>query len=526
MEKPSYPSLSLTTTLPCQPVLIVSPIRPFNNPTYAQVHDLPTELLCRIFEFCACPEPNVIATPHTFQPQYSPRWTQIMHVCRLWREVALSLTRLWTIVDFVCPQWTSTFLKHAKGLPITVVVDYSKLDMCARQHSLRQLFEHVDKIHTLSVDLHEPWDLQVDAELSEKMNNPAPNLQSLTLMAGRLSPLPGVELPFGLFSGLLPNLRRLHLKGSAFVRILLNSTYLPNLCALEIDDGRLSLPELKAILDRFPELQRLSLRSTIAFVEGYTDFTTLSPMPGLVHFEVTKVDPFVWDHCIKPALPPTIPSLKVHCQFTKRHGMDGALELITSAAAHAAFPPYPAGSAPALPLMVSIDERCSRISDARTIGVVCILGPVLQPARVFDLEIAGPLREPQANDLLLALCRALPHALAHAALLRVASVVHLSNFDWRAILELMPRLKEVAIVSPSPHYFIHAIGGEDGTTAQLERASLVKTTVGAHTVRDVEECVAARKRSGACAIKWRVQECIVTEALKARINRMTDGRVV
>ncbi|KAG1747811.1 uncharacterized protein EDB91DRAFT_1345031 [Suillus paluster] len=111
---------------------------------------LPTEVLCQIFDLCV-PETRFLLPPSRLNAPML-----LTEICRRWREVAVSMPRLWcrlsaTVDDrdwqraaFCYESW----LKRPQGLPLSLALK------CSNDHSakLRSLLQpHIDKISSLSI---------------------------------------------------------------------------------------------------------------------------------------------------------------------------------------------------------------------------------------------------------------------------------------------------------------------------------------------------------------------------------------
>src|SRR6267142_2339125 len=81
----------------------------------APISVLPTELLARIFHFCALAEPLWMS-----QLPSKLGWITVTHVCQRWRQVALDDTSLWArITGFSrSPKWIAESLVRARNAPL------------------------------------------------------------------------------------------------------------------------------------------------------------------------------------------------------------------------------------------------------------------------------------------------------------------------------------------------------------------------------------------------------------------------
>lgn len=100
---------------------------------------LPTEALCNIF----------LQLRREFFPDTTTDWITVIHVCRRWRNVALSYALLWTNIDGTMRESVRDFfLLNAREAPLTVkeMNIYSDDDEDNEQILLRQLY-HIAELH-------------------------------------------------------------------------------------------------------------------------------------------------------------------------------------------------------------------------------------------------------------------------------------------------------------------------------------------------------------------------------------------
>lgn len=85
------------------------------------------ELLAQCFLFCAVNEPHTYFPGHSFSAEsessttFSQSWIKVTHICCLWREVALSHPRLWSVVACGLGQrWMDEALYRSKHAPLVL----------------------------------------------------------------------------------------------------------------------------------------------------------------------------------------------------------------------------------------------------------------------------------------------------------------------------------------------------------------------------------------------------------------------
>ncbi|KAG2141872.1 hypothetical protein DEU56DRAFT_795276 [Suillus clintonianus] len=267
---------------------------------------LPTEVLSHIFVLCL-PEDNYLSPASNLAPMLLTR------ICRLWREVALSLPGLWCRLRLGAESedWErksfcyELWLKRSIGRPLFLALQCSEIDSTRRARSLLQ--PYVDQISSLS--FHSSF----EASQLIFLLNDLPALQELSIVTMNLralveciSRLPSTLTSFKL-TGSWASLRLLpssnhtwaHLT-NIVIKILSNAVFhllelCPNLCSLTIGilfDGVLDVEPFT-----HTKLQSLRLAPYCLGVQGPSELSDLLnaiSLPNLHMLEVCGAQP--WPH--------------------------------------------------------------------------------------------------------------------------------------------------------------------------------------------------------------------------------------
>ncbi|KAH9841857.1 uncharacterized protein C8Q71DRAFT_845869 [Rhodofomes roseus] len=154
----------------------------------ADVSVLSTEILCRIFMYCA---PGHVSGFSTSWPRpYG--WVCMTHVCKHWRIVALSCTTLW--VDLLVTkqyEWMVELLARSKTVPLNVIISpggpdpssyqpllSGKSSLQGLQASCALFLSQIARIRSLLVKAV-PADT---AYVLQLLDGPAPQLESLSVI--------------------------------------------------------------------------------------------------------------------------------------------------------------------------------------------------------------------------------------------------------------------------------------------------------------------------------------------------------
>ncbi|KAF9486006.1 hypothetical protein BDN70DRAFT_916544 [Pholiota conissans] len=172
---------------------------------------LPPELLSYIFTF---------AWPKRRFAHQVPFEVQLSHVCRKWREIALSTPVLWTKISIYAPdslKWVPTYLlRSGTHLPLSLIIDVYRWDKRRRFSDavtratfatsiFSHLAPHYARLDHLSiVCYYEFTAINIQTPLT---STSAPNLEAINIQFDRPFVTPGLQLqPPKIFTGGTPNL--------------------------------------------------------------------------------------------------------------------------------------------------------------------------------------------------------------------------------------------------------------------------------------------------------------------------------
>ncbi|KAF8504403.1 hypothetical protein F5888DRAFT_1630854 [Russula emetica] len=251
---------------------------------FSLIGRLPPEILSCVFSFHAINQPtprdSIYNPDDPFPSSSSPirlglGWITVTHVCRRWRQVALSDPNLWrTIVFDLGAEWAEEMLARSKAALISYSRDLSFQPRVSRRRSLDDevtLRKHLSHVRRLVLSGN-PESL---APAVRALTTPAPHLESLELLrnAPQFREL-CITLPSDLFAHNAPKLRHVILSGCA---VPWDSPLFRDLTHLDIrippvvpfprpapasQSDLLSIPTLErllSILEAMPSLQVLSL---------------------------------------------------------------------------------------------------------------------------------------------------------------------------------------------------------------------------------------------------------------------------
>src|SRR6266850_2972375 len=166
----------------------------------APISVLPTELLARIFHFCALAEPLWMS-----QLPSKLGWITVTHVCQRWRQVALDDTSLWArITGFSrSPKWIAESLARARNAPLVF-----SLWGRPSPEILANLQPHIS--HTRELQLGD-LSMHHSREVQEIFGLEAPALEHFGLWFSEYDPGGSITFPqisgTELFKGRAPKLR-------------------------------------------------------------------------------------------------------------------------------------------------------------------------------------------------------------------------------------------------------------------------------------------------------------------------------
>lgn len=273
---------------------------------FSLIGRLPPEILSCIFSFHAIDEPipsySIYNPDDPFPSSSSPirlglGWITVTHVCRRWRQVALSDPNLWrTAVFDLGAEWAEEILARSKAALISYSRELSFRPRVSRRRPLDDevtLRKHLPHVRRLVLS-GTPESL---APAVRALNTPAPHLESLELLrnAPQFRKL-SITLPSDLFAHHAPKLRHVALFGCA---VPWHSPLFRDLTHLDIrippvvpfprsapasQSDHLSIPTLErllSILEAMPSLQVLTLGNCLPRPESTDRVVPLRHMSKL-----------------------------------------------------------------------------------------------------------------------------------------------------------------------------------------------------------------------------------------------------
>ncbi|KAK7040197.1 hypothetical protein VNI00_010003 [Paramarasmius palmivorus] len=210
---------------------------------------LPNEVLSLIFTSCVTDAHGVFKSWMFDSKVYSTRfsWIWVTHVCRHWREVALSCPEMWATPVFQKPNLAREMLVRAKGAPLRI----HALNFSTRKDQEEVLKEAIKDMARIA-ELH-----FVVAGLSEEtrslLSRPAPLLRSLEVISGPSTN--EVQLPDNFLAGDMPLLRELTLRQCLLCLDKIDPSNLRSLCLHGNDHFK--QPRFKNLLEVLQTMQSL-----------------------------------------------------------------------------------------------------------------------------------------------------------------------------------------------------------------------------------------------------------------------------
>ncbi|KAK0232531.1 hypothetical protein IW262DRAFT_1450981 [Armillaria fumosa] len=171
------------------------------------INRLPPELLAIIFLMRQEHLPSFLPIPCVgiYRPRHYRDWLKVLHVCRHWRAITATYTRLWATIDTDLDP--ATFIRRSSKAPLTVYVGIRSGKI--NQSDLEIILRQTRRIRELHIDAFK-WQTSA-APLYELLKKPAKSLLSLTILIdGDRNSTPH-DLPT-LFRGRMPRLKQLCLE--------------------------------------------------------------------------------------------------------------------------------------------------------------------------------------------------------------------------------------------------------------------------------------------------------------------------
>lgn len=240
--------------------------------THRLPNRLPPELLSYIFQFI--PQPCYVSD--RYAPFASFTRTEdllpVTHVCRHWRQTALSTPRLWHSISSRAPRNVSaTFSQRSKAVPLSIVVRATpSADFC---QGVMQM--HSGRLQALYASVN------FDDKIGGLMDFPAPNLEVLLLHSNASASSTHQPRPITLCRGELPRLKFLSLHQCP----IRPANAFPNLTHLNISHQSMgSIAGLLSFFSSAPRLTQLilvNLSTSMASVDTNGPKVTLDHMRDL-----------------------------------------------------------------------------------------------------------------------------------------------------------------------------------------------------------------------------------------------------
>ncbi|KAA1470096.1 hypothetical protein DENSPDRAFT_870733 [Dentipellis sp. KUC8613] len=254
------------------------------NATRAAV-SLPLEILVLIFSDLLLSSP-----PRKKEAGIELGWIRVTHVCRRWREVAVSAALLWTRITDLGPEWTRVSLERAGNAPL-------HLDQYEANSStsppVQDIARRLGQMRTLLI--HDSCDIL--RPLLDRLHEPAPRLESLEVEISRegdgTQDCPVYELCGPLLNGGGGPLHHLRLENVFFQwnsfkfssLVNLSISYTGNKKYENGEETRLpSLLSMLAIIREMTKLESLVLRYAIHASDSEEITQNLEPV-SLLHLQ-------------------------------------------------------------------------------------------------------------------------------------------------------------------------------------------------------------------------------------------------
>ena len=394
---------------------------------FSLIGKLPPEVLSCIFSFHAINQPipsDPIYNPNDpFPSSPSPTrvglgWITVTHVCRLWRQVALSDPSLWrTIVFDLGAEWAEEMLARSKAALIFYRRDLSFQPRISRERTLDDevtLRKHLSHVRQLVLSGN-PEFLEPAVRA---LTTPAPHLESLELLrnAPQFREL-CITLPPDMFAHKAPKLRHVTLFGCA---VPWDSSLFRDLTHLDIRVPPVvpfprsapaartdllaipSLDRLLSILDAMPLLQVLSLGNCLPRPDSTSRLVSLRHMTKLSLEGSLSVTVAILERVSLPGSA----SLSLRCP--DHNPVDGLLDTLMSLlAAHFRAP----GTSISPLSTITIDEADYELSLTIMVWdtVVSLNQPQFAPSAPARLHLTlGSRYKALVEFLPLHICKALP----------------------------------------------------------------------------------------------------------------------
>lgn len=225
----------------------------------APISVLPPELLARVF----------IWTRNDVYPRRS--WLRVTHVCRHWRETALSFPDLWSDIDLADLDFSSLLLDRAKMAPLALQTIMYQVAAAAVEKHFEIISSHLHHTHSLNIECGTDKALEL---LRELLSQTLPSIPAPLLTVFRLNVwfsdvfisndnASTITLPRNVFEN-APHLRSLDLNS---VRIEWEHCFLQCIALSRLGLCNVypipTLSQIVSVLKCLPQLRTLELVGTI-----------------------------------------------------------------------------------------------------------------------------------------------------------------------------------------------------------------------------------------------------------------------
>ncbi|KAJ4476715.1 hypothetical protein J3R30DRAFT_324879 [Lentinula aciculospora] len=240
---------------------------------------LPGEILIEIFSFiCSSPYENESASIEDRSTLIN-----VTHACSKWRTLALSTSRLWSLIHIPCTGWSkahvSAFIARSSDAPLDVIFGgqgcFTRVEQCTpvtRRLTtvLAMLIDNISRLRYLSVDCMAVDTAAVIVQMLNDTDNQCPHLSSLSLAITREvahpASFPNAQRPLTEFLNAKSRIGTLkHLRLQRIPFLSLSPLFYSSLKKLDISFANLPLPntaplkDFLALLSMSRQLVHLSL---------------------------------------------------------------------------------------------------------------------------------------------------------------------------------------------------------------------------------------------------------------------------
>jgi hypothetical protein len=290
-------------------------------PAPCPVSKLPAELLVEIFLDVVSPSIREKSSPPTLYAPHTPSYLScasplsLSHVCSTWRAVSLSLPRLWTSLQVVCPNdpkvlpllslWLQRSRSHKLKLSLYQLHGYRQacspvlLGDSARDFELE--FEATRQVWQLFLTTVDRWS-HVDVNVCMSFQTLLDNIGGGLLQRDWSAPLPleAIKVAFGPCEsglhgdvGTIPKNHPVFSDESTFFAYLLCCS--PHLCTVEWDN-RYAPISFKVPAIWPPSLTDITLYGSQDVVSILTGLSTCKSLRRLTIYEQTVFSPHLVNH--------------------------------------------------------------------------------------------------------------------------------------------------------------------------------------------------------------------------------------